>query len=109
MGKTSLAAQLLLCGAALLSDDVVAVDDHLCAHPGTAYLHIRELERGRLGSSPPPQLKEVGPSHDRHTFLAERPADAAPLGAMYILERRVDGFRIKLPAAFPDRCRGRAS
>jgi len=87
VGKTSLAAHLVMHGAELLSDDAVAVDDGLIGHPGATVLHVRELELRRLGGGPLPGLRRLGMVTDRATFAPDRPAAARPLGGVYLLER----------------------
>jgi hypothetical protein len=102
-GKTSIAAHLVLQGAGLLSDDVIAVDDDLVAHPGVSVLHVRTPELARLSTQSLSGLRRVGTVGGRATFVAESPAVAHPLGAVYLLERARAGppiERVERPSPF---------
>ena len=95
VGKTSLAAHLVAAGASLLSDDVVALDDRLIAHPGAAVLYVRDPELRNLGPGPVPGLKRLGTTRGRAMFAVERPGRARPVGAIYFLERAGSGEPIE--------------
>ena len=93
-GKSSLAAALLHRGAALLSDDTVALGLHegaLVAHPGAALLHLRATEHGRLSAR---ERAVLGPPtafpHKRrhHPRVSTSPA---PFGELFLLERATHG------------------
>jgi hypothetical protein len=95
-GKTALAAHLVLGGAQLLSDDVVAVDDGLSAHPGSSLLRVRAGAFGGLGGvgldgGGLEELEPAGASGDRSTLLAPAPAGAVPLAGIYRLEWATSG------------------
>lgn len=100
VGKTSLAAHLVLAGAQLLSDDVVAVDDRLIAYPGGGILHLRNPELEALGSRPLPGLRRLGTARGRTTFAADHLSRAHRLGGIYLLERAGGGAAIE-PVAHP--------
>lgn len=95
VGKTSLAAHLVAAGANLLSDDVVALDDELVAHPGAAVLYVRDPELQHLGPGPVPGLRRVGTARSRAVFAVEHPGTAHPLGGIYFLERAGGGQAIE--------------
>ena len=103
VGKTSLAVQLVLAGAGLLADDVVAVDGSLVAHPGPVMLHIREGERASIerhrGDA---ELSWDGEARGRERLRIRGPApDAAPLAAIHLLTRGRPGdlvVRVAAPA-----------
>jgi hypothetical protein len=93
-GKSSLAAVLLNRGAALLSDDTVALelrDGALVAHPGAALLHLRAAEHDRLSAR---ERAALGPPtsfpHKRrhHPRVSNSPA---PFGGLFLLERATHG------------------
>jgi hypothetical protein len=90
-GKTSLAAHLVLGGADLLSDDVVALDDRLMAHPGTAVLRLREPEAGRVKGAPTSRLEARDEAAGRVRIAATAAVEARPLSALHLLERTPDG------------------
>lgn len=91
IGKTTLATHLIIRGAHLLSDDVVALDDRLIAHTGSTVLNVRDvaLRSGAIGSFA--GLRRVRTVDGRARFASEHAAEAAPLGAMYLLERARTG------------------
>jgi hypothetical protein len=91
VGKTSIAAHLVLSGDELLSDDVVALDDRLVAHPGAAVLHVRAAELQQLGAGPTPGIRRTGTVIGRTTFEVAHPGHAQPLAAIYFLERGTSG------------------
>lgn len=78
-GKSSLAAALILRGASLLSDDVVALKRRgstLTAHPGSDALALRPSERNRLSKEDRDELDSadaaVDPAHFGQLFVLER-------------------------------------
>ena len=91
-GKSSVAAQLVLRGAAFLADDVVSVErqgDAVLAHPGTPVIGLRHEERVAWSAR---DLRRLGAP------VAEREAEAlvavacaakepAQLSAVYLLDR----------------------
>ncbi len=87
-GKSSLAAQLVLRGAGLLSDDAVAVDEDLVVHPSTGALHLRPAELARLSQATRDELR-IGSAtrFDGRTVGSVPPAAAAPLDCVCLLER----------------------
>lgn len=95
VGKTSLATRLVMSGAALLGDDVVAVDNRLVAHPGCTVLNVRDPELQRMQPSSLNGLSRLGVQGGRTRFACERPSRARPLGAIYLLERSADGPEIE--------------
>jgi hypothetical protein len=100
VGKTSLALQLVIRGAELLSDDVVALDDYLVAHPGGAVLYVRAPELRRLDPVSMPGLHQLGTTRGRAMFAAETPGGPRPLGGIYLLERATAGPVIE-PVPYP--------
>jgi hypothetical protein len=100
-GKTSLAAHLVLGGAQLLSDDVVAIDDGLGAHPGSSLLRVRAGELGALDGGGLVELGPAGTSGDRRALLAPAPAGAVPLAGIYRLERAATDGPVIEPMAQP--------
>ena len=95
IGKTTLAAHLIIRGAQLLSDDVVALDDRLIAHTGSTVLNVRDvtLRSGLIGSVA--GLRRVHTVDGRARFASEHPAEATPLGAIYLLEHARTGAPIE--------------
>lgn len=94
-GKTSLALALQRRGAELLADDVVAVEpagEGLLAHPGAPISGIDLAEAARLGAQGDGEHAGVLAVNAR-----ERVARAAlapgpvPLGALFLLDRRLQG------------------
>ena len=94
-GKTSLALELCRRGAGFLADDVLALEssaDDLIAHPGTPIAGVdhAEAERSRAADGcPGGELLAVN-ARERLVHVSGG-ATAAPLGALFFLDRRADG------------------
>jgi hypothetical protein len=101
-GKSSLAAALLHRGAALLSDDTVALELHEgapIAHPGAALLHLQVAEHDRLSEREravlgPPATFPHKPRYHPHVS-----ASPAPFGGLFLLERATHGPPVERLAA----------
>jgi hypothetical protein len=97
-GKSSLAAALLRRGAALLSDDTVALqlyDGALIAHPGAALLQLQGAEHERLSTR---EREALGPPTaflGKQRYSPSVAASPAPFGALFLLERSADGAPIE--------------
>jgi hypothetical protein len=107
-GKTTLAARLLLRGAGLLTDDVLAVDrgdGAVRAHPGAAIVAVRDPEREALGPTDFGRLGTLVEHSDKSYVWVDREAEALPLRAVYFLEpatgRRDNPAIETLPAVDP--------
>jgi hypothetical protein len=93
-GKSSLAAALLRRGAALLSDDTVALklsDGELIAHPGAGLLQLRATEDDRLSVR---ERTVLGPSEaflGKQRYNPNLTASPAPFGELFLLERSTHG------------------
>jgi hypothetical protein len=93
-GKSSLAAALLRRGAALLSDDTVALEwreGTLIAHPGAALLQLEATEHERLSTS---ERAVLGPPEaflDKQRYSPSTIASATPFGELFLLERATRG------------------
>lgn len=90
-GKTSLAVHLLACGAPLVTDDVLALEDTgrgIVAHPGAPMANVaaEQVEllptpaRARLGSV-------IGASDKVHVEVSNISTEPLPLGAVFFLRR----------------------
>src|SRR4051794_9004270 len=105
VGKSSLAAHLVLEGAGFLTDDVLAVDragGTLRAHPGAGILCVRPAERAAMGAG---QLDRLGPllGESGKLYVAvARDEGPRPLGAMYLLARAPAGAAVIEPVDRPD-------
>lgn len=96
-GKSSLVAALLRRGAALLSDDCVAMEQRagrLVAHPGAGVLYLRHSESERLSVEERSVLGTSVPFAGKQRFGFD-PAAPAPFGALFLLERAVRGPAIE--------------
>jgi hypothetical protein len=93
-GKSTLAVNLGLNGAPLLSDDVIALrveGGRVIAEPGAALVNLREDQARQLERSGSNRLgKVVGTSHKVH-LRADRLAPPTALGALYLLEPALPG------------------
>jgi hypothetical protein len=91
-GKSSLAAALVRAGAALLSDDVVALehrgeDGVLIAHPGPGVLNLRPAEDARLSGAERALLGSSTEIAGKRRFVPHALAGSAPLAGLFMLER----------------------
>jgi hypothetical protein len=97
-GKSSLAAALLRHGAALLSDDTVALesrDGTLLAHPGVALLHLRADEYERLSTRERTLLGPTATVFGKQRCNPSVIAHPAPFGALFLLERSTNGSSVE--------------
>ena len=88
-GKTTLAMALVREGAALLCDDVLAVeptDDGVLAHPGPSVANLRHGASAAL-AAPDGWVTELGSDEEARRVLVPAAGAAAPLRALYILDR----------------------
>jgi len=96
-GKTSLALALQRRGAELLADDVLAVEragDGLLAHPGAPIAGIDLAEADRLGAQGEGEHAGVLAVNARERVArAALVAGPVPLGALFLLDRRLEGPR----------------
>jgi hypothetical protein len=94
-GKTSLALALQRRGAELLADDVVAVErvgDGLLAHPGAPIAGIDLAEAERLGAQGEGEQAGVLAVNAREKVArAVLVPGPVPLGALFLLDRRLEG------------------
>jgi hypothetical protein len=91
LGKSTLAAALMLSGAQLLTDDVLAaqrLDDEVVAHPGPGLMSLRRWAVERLRVSELRSLgTRVGGDRNAIRLAVARHELPLPLGAIYVLER----------------------
>jgi hypothetical protein len=96
-GKSSLAAALVREGAGLLGDDAIALresEGSLFAHPGAGSLYLRPAERDRLSPEEREGLGAATSFAGRQRYATPTSA-AAPLGALFLLERAEAGAVIE--------------
>jgi hypothetical protein len=89
-GKSSLAAALLCRGAALLSDDTVALEPRegkLIAHPGAALLQLQAAEHERLSARERAILGAPTTVLGKQRYSPSVTASPAPFGELFLLER----------------------
>jgi hypothetical protein len=94
-GKTSVALALQRRGAELLADDVLAVErvgDGLLAHPGAPISGIDLAEAERLGVQGEGERAQVLAVNAREQVAQAALAPGpVPLGALFLLDRRLEG------------------
>lgn len=94
-GKTSLALALERRGAELLADDVLALErsgEELLAHPGAPIAGIDLAEAERLGAQGKGERAGVLAVNAREQVArAALAAGPVPLGALFLLDRRLEG------------------
>jgi hypothetical protein len=90
-GKTTLAAHLAVRGAVFMTDDAHALttsDEEIVAHPGPALANLRDAAAATLGVDGAERLgRELGRDAGGARLLVHRRASAAPLRALYFVER----------------------
>jgi hypothetical protein len=90
-GKTSLAVNLVLRGAArLMTDDVLVVEPgsgRPVAHPGPGVVSVRNAEAEALGGALARLGRMLGEEADSVRVLVEAERHSLPLGALYLLDR----------------------
>lgn len=87
-GKTSLATRVVLRGAALVTDDVLAVElrSPVLAHPGPPFMALRHDDAALLGSAAGRLGRPVGASDKLH-IARSTPPGPLPLRSVYHLRR----------------------
>jgi hypothetical protein len=104
-GKTSLALALLTRGAALVTDDVLALESTaggLLAHSGVPLANIAAEQLALLSASARTQLGvPIGRSDKVHVEIANVCAGPLPLGAVFLLERSEAVERLAFERARP--------
>jgi hypothetical protein len=93
-GKTSLALALQRRGAELLADDVVAVEragEELLAHPGAPISGIDLAEAERLGMQGEGERTVLAVNAREQVARAVLVPGPVPLGALFLLDRKLDG------------------
>ena len=92
-GKTSVALELCRLGASFLADDVLALESHgavLVGHPGSPIAGVDHAEVERVQEDS--VMGEVLGVNARERLVRMRAAaEPAPLGALFFLDRRLDG------------------
>src|SRR4051812_695059 len=95
-GKSSIAVQLMLRGARLVSEDAIAIQaagDRLTVAPGAGMLNLRDEEWELVGAKNLATVGEVvGRSEGKVHALVDIEPEPLPFGALYLLERD-DGGR----------------
>jgi hypothetical protein len=90
-GKSSVAVHLVLRGAELLADDVLALDPggaRLEVHPGPGVMSVRHAEARRLADSDLARLGTLlGDDGEALRVRVPRATRAVPLAALYFLDR----------------------
>ena len=103
-GKTSVAVNLMLRGAELVTDDVVALElgeGAPLAHPGASVVSLRHAEAAALGGRALLLGDSLEGDEEATRVLAPRCESALPLAALYFLDREGDGG-VRIEAVEPD-------
>jgi hypothetical protein len=97
-GKTSLAVQLALQGASIVTDDVLAVDRRgraVLAHPGPRLVSIRRNEYRSLGDCERDRLGTIMGRGSKIYVTPDQRPGRQPLAAIYLLSRDAPGHSIR--------------
>jgi hypothetical protein len=103
-GKTTLATALVRTGAHLLCDDVLALETAghcVLAHPGPPVVNLRPGAASALRARVPGG-RELGRDAEARRLEIDASATAAPLAALYILDRSVRHRRVAFEQAHAD-------
>ncbi len=105
-GKSSLAINLVRRGAALVADDVIALEragERILVHPGPTLASVRHAEADAIG---PEALERLGTvvGRDEHELRVamEREPRTLPLAAVYFIERSEEEPDSAVQALAPD-------
>jgi hypothetical protein len=106
-GKTSLSTLLMLRGARLITDDVVAMEpdgSRMRMAPGAPLINLRRSEAARLGAHDRERLgRIVGADQESLRLVVRRDPRPLPVSAVYFLERSATGTESEIaPLAAPD-------
>jgi hypothetical protein len=104
-GKTSVAVNLVLRGAGLLTDDVLVLElrnARPIAHPGVGVVSLRHAEAAALGPAAEALGQVVEDDGEASRTLVPRHEGPLPLGALYFLDRRGAGTVDVEPIEAPD-------
>ena len=105
-GKTTIAAELILRGAGLLADDVIAVeiiDGRPVVHPGPPLISLRTGPRRMFGTAALERLgRSVGGEPGRVRLSVPRAEGSMPLRALYLLEAGSSPTTVLEPWTAPD-------
>lgn len=102
-GKTSVALEACRRGASFFADDVLALQRHgrgLRAHPGAPVAGVELGEAQRLADDGTPLVGEVLAATMRERLVrTEAPVGPAPLGGVFVLDRRPQCEQLRFEAA----------
>ncbi|MHB8235245.1 MAG: hypothetical protein ACYDHT_11395, partial [Solirubrobacteraceae bacterium] len=104
-GKTSLALELCGRGAGFLADDVLALEaqaEGLLAHPGTSLAGVAPDGAAPVGATDCDTRGEIAVNAGERLLRMPGAAAAAPLAALFFLDRRADGPRRPRFESFAD-------
>jgi hypothetical protein len=95
-GKSSVAARLMLAGAAYLTDDVLALESAagggVLGHPGAAIVAVRDAEAAVLAGRIDALGEPLGAGGGKRYLVPPRAAGPVPLGAIVLLRRGADAL-----------------
>jgi HPr Serine kinase C-terminal domain len=98
-GKSSIATRLLVRGARLLADDVIALElsgDGLLACPGPAVLRLCEDQERLLAECDRARLGPLLARQDKAIYGADRISGPLPLGGLYVLRRDAEASGVRI-------------
>ena len=104
VGKTSLAARLVLRGATFHTDDVLALEgagDGVRAHAGAATMAVRPAEYAQLSDPDRRRLGKVVDNEGKSYITIEPPGEPLPVGGLYFLRRTAEGEALSIDGTPP--------